>query len=326
VTWDAIASNAAANDVRPIVATVKHDPRVAAWTTCWTGAPLRAEGTAFEAIALPLPGGTPFIPAPVTGRLPRTSREIALGTKTLRELHARIGTTIGVSLDNSPPRPMTIMGTTVFPSLSDKLGLGTGAALTPSGGAYLLLAKATMPPPGDVLVRFRAGISPQAGRHALAAQLTRLGSFTVDGPATPTDLVNFGQVQKLPQALGTGLAAAALLTIAHLLMTSARRRQRDVAILRAFGFTPRQVRRTFRWQAVTLARITLVVGIQAGIACGRLCWQVFARQLGIAPVTAVPLAALSIMAASWLAAAAVIAALPGKTATRDSPARVLHSE
>jgi hypothetical protein len=32
------------------------------------------------------------------------------------------------------------------------------------------------------------------------------------------------------------------------------------------------------------------------------------------------------MAASWLAAAAVIAALPGKTATRDSPARVLHSE
>jgi hypothetical protein len=32
------------------------------------------------------------------------------------------------------------------------------------------------------------------------------------------------------------------------------------------------------------------------------------------------------MAASWLAAAAVIAALSGKTATRIPPARVLHRE
>jgi ABC-type lipoprotein release transport system permease subunit len=326
VTWDAIANNAVANDVRPIVATIRHDRRVAAWTTCWTGAPLRAGGTAFEAIALPLPGGTPFVPAPVAGRLPGTSQEIALGTKTLRELHAPIGATIRVSLDNSPPRPMTIVGTTVFPSLSDKLGLGTGAALTPSGLRHLVPDKALFIPPGDVLVRFRPGISPQAGRHALASQLKRLGSFTVDGPAKPTDLVNFGQVQNLPQALGTGLAAVALLTIAHLLMTSVRRRQRDVAILRAFGFTPRQVHRAYCWQAVTLAGIALVIGIPAGIACGRLCWQVFAHQLGIIPVTAVPPAALSIMAASWLAAAVALAALPGGTATRTPPARILHRE
>jgi putative ABC transport system permease protein len=287
---------------------------------------LRAGRTAFEAIALPLPGGTPFVPEPAAGRLPRTSQEIALGAKTLRELHARIGITIRVSLDNAPPRPMTIVGTTVFPSLSDRLGLGTGAALTPGGLHHLLPPKAPFVPPGDVLIRFRPGINPQAGRHALTTQLARLGSFTVDGPATPTDLVNFGKVQDLPQALGTGLAAVALLTIAHLLMTSMRRRQRDVAILRAFGFTPRQVRRTFCWQAVTLAGITLIIGIPAGIACGRLCWQVFAHQLGIVPVAAVPLAALSIMAASWLAAATAIAALTGGAATRTPPARVLHSE
>ena len=30
---------------------------------------------------------------------------------------------------------MTIVGTTVFPTLSDTLGLGTGAALTPGGAA-----------------------------------------------------------------------------------------------------------------------------------------------------------------------------------------------
>jgi len=96
--------------------------------------------------------------------------------------------------------------------------------------------------------------------------------------------------------------------------------------LRALGFTSWQVRGTLCWQALTLAGIALLIGVPAGIACGRLCWQVFAHQLGLTPVVTVPLAALPIMAASWLTAAAVIAALPGKTATRNPPARVLHSE
>jgi ABC-type lipoprotein release transport system permease subunit len=327
VTWDAIASIDAATDVSPVVATVRHDRQVAAWTTGWAGAPLQAGRTGFEAIALPAPAGASFIPAPVTGRLPTTSREIALGMRTLRQLHARIGATIrvSVSLLEQPARPMTIVGTTVFPTLSDTLGLGAGAALTPGGLRYLLPAKTAMPPP-EVFVRFQPGVGPQAGREALAARLARLGSFTVEGPAAPTDLLSFGQVQDLPQVLGTGLAAVALLTITHLLMTSVRRRQRDFAILRALGFTSWQVRRTLCWQALTLAGIALLIGVPAGIACGRLAWQLFAHQLGITPVIAIPLTALLIMAAGWLTAAAVIAALPGEAATRTPPARVLRSE
>jgi len=170
---------------------------------------------------------------------------------------------------------MTIVGTTVFPTLSDALGLGTGAALTPGALHYLLPAKTVIPPPGAVFVRLRPGAGPQAGRAALAAWLAVRGSFTVDGPAAPTDLVNFGQVQDLPQVLGIGLAAVALLTIAHLLMTSVRRRRRDFAILRVLGFTSWQVRGTLCWQALTLAGMALVIGVPAGIACGRLCWQVF---------------------------------------------------
>ena len=214
----------------------------------------------------------------------------------------------------------------MFPTLSDTLGLGTGAALTPGGVRHLLPAKVPDPPDAVVFVRFQPGAGPQAGRQALGTRLARLGSFTVDGPATPTDLLNFGQVQDLPQVLGIGLAVVALLTITHLLMTSVRRRQRDFAILRALGFTSWQVRGTLCWQALALAGMALVIGVPAGIACGRLCWQVFAYQLGITAVVAVPLAALSIMAAGWLAAAAVIAALPGETATRNAPTRALHSE
>jgi hypothetical protein len=35
---------------------------------------------------------------------------------------------------------------------------------------------------------------------------------------------------------------------------------------------------------------------------------------------------LAVMAAGWLTAAALVAALPGEAATRNPPARVLHSE
>ena len=326
VTWDAGVTNNSGTGVGPVVATVKRDRQVAAWATGLAGAPLRSGHTGFEAIVLPVPGGMSFVLPPVTGRLPRSDGEIALGTRTLRQLHVPVGATIQVSLLGLRARPMTIVGTTVFPTLSDALGLGTGAALTPGGLHHLLPAKAPHPPPAVVFVRFRPDVGPQAGRQALAARLADAGSFRVDGPAAPTDLVNFGQVQDLPQVLGIGLAVVALLTITHLLMTSVRRRQRDFAILRALGFTSWQVRGTVCWQALTLAGIALLIGVPAGIACGRLCWQVYAYQLGITPVVAAPAAVLSIMAASWLAAAAVIAALPGETATRNPPARLLHSE
>jgi hypothetical protein len=275
-----------------------------------------------------MPRGASFVPAPVTGRLPRSGGEIALGTRTLRHLHARVGATIRVSLPDvdTRARPMTIVGTSVFPTLSDTLGLGTGATLTTAGLRYLVPAQTTIPPPAAVFVRFRPGVEPQAGRQDLAARLAEAGSFTVDGPATPTDLLNFGQVRDLPQVLGTGLAAVALLTIAHLLITSVRRRRRDFAIMRALGFTSWQIRGTLCWQALTLAGMALVIGIPAGIACGRLGWQIFAHQLGITPVVAVPLAVLAVMAAGWLAAAAVIAVLPAEVATRNPPARALRSE
>ena len=84
------------------MATVKHDRQVAAWATGWAGAPLQAGRTEFEAIVLKMPGGVSFVPAPVTGRLPKSGREIALGTRTLRQLHAQIGATIRVSLGLTP--------------------------------------------------------------------------------------------------------------------------------------------------------------------------------------------------------------------------------
>jgi hypothetical protein len=326
VTWDAMISNAAGGGLGPALAVVGDDRQVAARTTAWSGATLVIGPAQPDAIALPVPRGASFIPAPVTGRLPRTSREIALGARTLRQVHAVIGRTIGVSVAGGRARPMLIVGSTVFPTLSDGLDLGTGAEVTPGALHYLLPAQGAVPPADTIFVRFRPGVSPQAGRRALAGQLDRAGQFAVDGPATPTDLLNFGQVQDLPLLLGAGLGTVALLTIGHLLITSVRRRERDLAILRVLGFTSWQVRGTLGWQAVALAGAALVIGVPAGIICGRLGWLIFAHQLGITAVVAVPSVALSVMAAGWLAAAVVIAGLPGEAAARSRPAPVLRSE
>jgi ABC-type antimicrobial peptide transport system permease subunit len=161
---------------------------------------------------------------------------------------------------------------------------------------------------------------------ALAGRVTRAGPFSVSGPATPTDLVNFGRVQDLPFLLGVALSLLALATIAHLLLTAVRRRRRDFAILRVIGLTRGQVRATVGWQAATLTATALAIGIPAGVLMGRGAWRVFAHQLGIQPVVAIPLLTLAATAAIALAVAVAVAALPGESAARSAPARILRCE
>jgi putative ABC transport system permease protein len=147
----------------------------------------------------------------------------------------------------------------------------------------------------------------------------------VTGPATPTDVVNFGQVQELPVLLGVALSLLALLTIVHLLLTSVRRR-RDFAVLRSLGFTRGQVRGAVSWQAGTLTAAALCLGLPAGILCGRLAWRVFAEQLAILTVVVVPVAALTALAGAALLIAAAAAAVPGESAARARAAEILHGE
>jgi putative ABC transport system permease protein len=178
-----------------------------------------------------------------------------------------------------------------------------------------------------VFVRFRpSAATGQARLNNLATREARLGPFITVGPATPADVVNFGRAQNLPLLLGAALSLLALLTIAHLLLTSVRRRRRDFAVLRTLGFTRRQVRSAVSWQAGALTGAALGIGIPAGILCGRLAWRVFADQLGIPPAPVVPLETLGVLVLVALALALAIAAVPGESAARAQPAHILRSE
>jgi FtsX-like permease family len=324
VAWDALIGTTNGAELTPVSKIVAHDPDVAAWSAGYSDGRLQVNGAAVGAIAMSGGRGPSLLAVPVQGRLPQARGEIALGPQTLASMHARVGATALVSLPGQRPVRFRVVGTAIFPSLSDALGLGHGAGLTLAG---LHRLPGVPPVPLDtLLVRFRPGTDPQAITDTLASQAARAGPFIVQGPATPTDLVNFGRVRNLPMLLGIALSGLALATIAHLLVTSVRRRRRDLAILRTLGFTRGQIRRTAAWQAGTLTAAALVFGIPVGLVCGRIAWQIFTRHLGILPVLEIPVRQFAVVIPAALILAVAIAMIPGESAARAQPARVLRGE
>jgi putative ABC transport system permease protein len=122
------------------------------------------------------------------------------------------------------------------------------------------------------------------------------------------------------------VALVALATVTHALVTSVRRRRRDLAILKALGFLRGQVAATIAWQATTFAVIALGLGIPLGVAAGRWAWRLITSQLGVASAGLVPLPAIIAAAAGSILAANLVAAVPGWKAGHLRPATALRSE
>jgi hypothetical protein len=327
VTWNAMVGSPQNSMLAPVAQSIAHDPQVSQWSGTYLPVPVEIRGVQIGAITTgPGPDGS-LAAVPLAGRLPHQAGDIVLGERTLAAIHARIGDTVGVSIaDFRRQSPRKIVGTAVFPAMSDTFELGTGAELTVSGLRGLAPRGLPLPSFDGLMVRFRPGVSPQRGIGVLAARVDRLGPFQVLGSPTPTDLVNFAQVQALPLLLGLSIGVLALLTIVHLLLTSVRRRRRDLAVLRAIGFTRRQVRAAVAWQAASLTAVALVIGIPVGIVCGRLAWLTFAGQFGFRPVLNVPAQSFAVLVAAALALAVAVAAVPGESAARPRPADVLRAE
>jgi FtsX-like permease family len=328
VTFDAVAGSANGAPLTAVTRLTTSDPDVAAWSEGFSDGVLQIGGRRVDVMALG--GGRGQLPmaTPLRGRLPRASHEITLGPRTLVLLHTRIGATVIATFPGGRPVRLRVVGSAVFPTFSDGLGLGQGAALSLAGVRALTGGQAgTQALPYDALViRFRRGIEPAAAQARLADQLTPAGAYTLQGPPAPTDLVNFGRVRDLPLLLGVALSVLALLTITHLLITSARRRRRDFAVLRVLGCTSGQIRASAAWQAGTLTAVALAIGIPVGVLCGRLAWQAFAHYLGVLPVLAIPVSQLALVVAAAFLLVLAVATLPGQSAARTHPAQTLRTE
>ena len=163
--------------------------------------------------------------------------------------------------------------------------------------------------------------------RTLAALAKRLGGdYSLTTPQRPADLVNFGRVQSLPLIFGAIVAVLGAATLAQTLMTSIRRRRRDLSILKTLGFSPAQVRWAVAWQATTFVVIAVAIGLPLGAAAGRLAWGAFADHLGAVSDPVTPSLALFVTVPATVLVANLIAAAPAAIAGRMRPALVLRTE
>jgi len=150
--------------------------------------------------------------------------------------------------------------------------------------------------------------------------------FEVSGVRKPSDILSYERVRTTPIVLAIVLALLALATVAHALVTAVRRRRREFAMLETLGFTRRQVSASVAWQATTVAVISLVVGVPLGIVLGRAGWTALANDLGIVPEPIVPVVGILLAVPVVIALVNLVAFVPGRLASRISPAVVLREE
>ena len=122
------------------------------------------------------------------------------------------------------------------------------------------------------------------------------------------------------------LALGAVVALALTLVASVRRRRRDLALLKALGFTPRQLARVVSWQASVTALTGVFVGVPLGILVGRQLWTLFARTISAVPDPTVPIVSVILVVLGSLIFANLVATIPGRFAARTSTALALRSE
>ena len=231
---------------------------------------------------------------------------------------------------------MRIVGSAVFAAFhaggGTPTGLGTGAAVAAS-----VLSQPNPPycgPPQTCynffLLRYRPGTDLRAAAAQVKSAAARTGCppglCLVASDQRPSDIEDYAGVRDTPLVLGAVLALLAVGTLAHVLLTGVRRRRRDLAVLKTLGLLRSQLLRLVSSQASALAAAALLAGLPLGVLAGRWAWLVFADSAGVGSSADVPVALVLLAIPVTLILANLIAAVPGWTAARISPATVLRAE
>ena len=332
--WDYMLVSGADIPEQQVATLLDHDRYVSQWSGVYT-VPLDLGGQ-----SVPVLGESPGAevgPPTLSGHGLDASDQVVLGATTLADLHKHVGDAVTLT-SAQPAQRLRIVGTAAMPAIGGSVGplhteMGTGALID-----YRLIPAVDRNPfanpltgPNAIFVRVRPGLSRSAAERSLAriAQATsNTANFgvTVTGVLRPAEIVNYRSLGDTPLFLGLGLAGGAVAALALTLVTSVRRRQSDLAVLKTLGFTSGQVTSTIAWQATVAVGLGTVIGLPLGIGLGRWLWDVFARDIHAVPAPAVPAGIVAGIAVGALVLANVVAFLPGRLAARTPVASLLHSE
>jgi hypothetical protein len=322
--------------VGPALKKLEADPSVTAITQGIGGSAVTVNGVTTDVIAGdPIRGGV--LVSSISGRIPTAPGEIALGSTTMSETHAHVGSIVSVTVagagtSTGRTSKLRVVGTAAFPPDFGVVGLGRGAILSipgyidascPDGSAGAACRTAAASGLSYVLL---VGVRPDATGRADIARYAAAYPEQVFLPETPSDLVNFGEAVNFPLIVAIVIALFGIATLIHVLTISVGRRRHELSILKALGFTRRQAAATVWWQAATIAALGVIVGVPVGVAVGRRVWDAFATNLGVLSVPASPARGITALAIGVLLASFLLALGPAFIAARTSPSPPLRDE
>ena len=332
--WTVAIDAAGGVGVLPQRATVKAlnaDPDVTAWSGMYF-AQLQLNGQ-----SVPVQGASlraSVAPPLLSGHGVNAANQIVLGAATMRQFHLHLGSTVRVASEQSSATSLVVVGTATLPSFggNQHTELGVGAIvdyhlIPPSARNLFNLPGGG---PNVVVVRLRDGATPAAlaRLHKLTLVLEQAAqdSVNVVPVQRPAEIANAGTLRATPSYLALALVLGAVIALALILIATVRRRRRDLALLKALGFTQRQLAAVVAWQSTVAAVIGIVVGVPLGIIVGRALWTLFAQSINTVPATSVPVWSVMLTALGALIFAVLVAVVPGRHAARTPTALVLRAE
>jgi FtsX-like permease family protein len=294
---------------------------IAGWALI-TDVGTRVEGIESRAMSFEVLGGS----VPLTlreGRLPASPDEAVLATGLARQVHASVGDIIRVA-SPSGDLPVTVVGiATLYPNDGDQLA-SPSLLLTPAGLDRVVV--------GDrfVTLAFRAarGTTSEALYSRFAAVIgpdeITPASYALADP--PMEIAHITQLRPVPLALAAFFGALALALVGNALFFTPRRRGAELAVLRALGLRPGQAAASLRWQAATIAAVSLVIGLPLGLIAERMAFARLARDALVAPGRLTTPSLVAAVIVATIAVALLLAIWPGRQAACLPLARTLRAE
>jgi hypothetical protein len=256
-------------------------------------------------------------PTVLDGRAPRYDDEVLVAADTLAEAGTRLGGTIEVAVPSGGRDEYRVVGVGVLPEYNGMASahLGEGVVMTMAGYERLL--------PGAVPDVLWVNVADSREGADAVATFQEGGASLA---AKPAEITDFGRVAWLPGVLTVLVALLAGALFVHLLVETIRQRRQELALLKALGLRPREVRAAVAWQARTTVAVAVGPGVLVGVLAGRWLWTRYAHSLGVAPEPVIPWLWVGVIVFGAFVVAQAVATPLGHAAGRVRAAVALRTD
>ena len=251
-------------------------------------------------------------PHVLSGRLPASSDEIALGRLSAESLRRDRGESLELTGANGDAT-YRVVGIVVVPAVGGNDGVGIGGVVTPEAFRRVQPQSST----NSAAIVLRPGAPRDAARRIA-------GGSAPDGGGVPGAIINVARVRSVPVLLAALLGGLAILTVMHALIVSIYNRRRDLAVLKALGADRSWIGRAVHWQASVLTALPLIIGVPIGLAAGAALFRAFVNRIGAVPDPTMPILIVVAVVLGILVLANMTAIIPARRARKLPAAKVLN--